>query len=185
MTKHILFLQGAGEDAFKEDEKLVESLKQSLGAEYEIHYPVIPDDGDAPYEQWKPHIEKALAETQEPILLMGHSVGGSVLIKYLSEAEVKQPISGVFLMSTPFWGGDGWRYDGYEELELPEGAADRLPKDTPIFLYHCSNDETAPFDHLALFAQVIPQATLRPLDDCDHQLNDDLSVVAKDVERLK
>jgi predicted alpha/beta hydrolase family esterase len=184
MTKHILFLQGAGEGAHAEDQLLVESLESALGSDYDIRYPTIPDDGDTSYAEWKPHLEQALAATEPPTLLVGHSVGASVLLKYLSEVELKQPIEGIFLMATPFWGGDGWRYDGYEDLELPKGFADKLPKDTPIFLYHCRDDETAPFDHLALYEQVLPQATLRPLDQCGHQFNNDLSTVAKDIKAL-
>jgi predicted alpha/beta hydrolase family esterase len=145
----------------------------------------MPDEDNAPYEQWKQHIEKELAAMQEPIMLIGHSVGASVIMKYLSEMEGKKPIVGIFLIAAPFWGGDGWRYEGYEELELPQGIAAKLPKDIAIFLYHCRDDEIVPFDHLALYAQVLPQATVRQLDEGGHQLNNDLSAVAKDVKILQ
>jgi uncharacterized protein len=185
MTKHILFLQGAGEGAYKEDKELADSLRQALGSGYEVRYPAMPDEDNAPYEQWTQVIEKELGAMPEPIILIGHSVGGSVLAKWLGEMQVGKLIAGVFLISTPFWGGSGWLYDGYEELELPDGMADRIPKDTPVFLYHCRYDETVPFEHLALYAQVLPQATVRTLEGCGHQLNNDLSEVAKDIKSLQ
>jgi uncharacterized protein len=184
MTKHVLFIQGAGEGAYEEDKKLVASLRQALGADYEVHYPAMEDEDNAPYEQWKQHIEKELAALQGSILLAGHSVGASVIIKCMSEIELKSPIAGIFLIATPFWGGDGWRYEGYEELELPQGFAGKLPKDAPIFLYHCHDDEVVPFDHLALYAQVLPQAAVRKLDTGGHQLNNDLADVARDIKTL-
>jgi uncharacterized protein len=183
--KHILFIQGAGEGAYEEDKKLAESLKNALGSEYEVRYPAMPNENDAPYEQWKQQIEKELAAMQGSIIVAGHSVGASVIIKWLSEMEVKQPIVGIMLIATPFWGGDGWRYEGYEELALPEGFAAKLPKDASIFLYHCRDDEVVPFKHLALYAKVLPQTTVQELDEGGHQLNNDLSVVAKDIKNLR
>jgi uncharacterized protein len=184
MIKHILFIQGAGQGAYEDDKKLATSLRQALGPEYEVLYPEMPDEDNAPYEEWKQQIEKELAARQGTIILIGHSVGASVLIKCLSEIELNKPIVGVFLIATPFWGGDGWRYEGYEELELPNGFAAGLPKDMSIFLYHCHDDEIVPFGHLGLYAQVLPQAMVRELDAGGHQLNNDLSAIAKDIKTL-
>jgi uncharacterized protein len=185
MTKHVLFIQGAGQGAYEEDKELAASLNQALGPEYELHYPAMPDEDNAPYEQWKQQIENELAAMTGSIILVGHSVGASIITKWLSETERKQPIAGIFLMATPFWGGDGWKYEGYQELELPKDTAARFPKDVPTFLYHCRDDETVPFDHLALYAQRLPQAIVRELDEGGHQLNNDLSEVAKDVKSLQ
>ena len=184
MTKHILFLQGAGEGAHKEDNKLAESLQRLLGADYEVHYPAMPNEDDAPYEQWKQLVEKELTGMQPPIMLIGHSVGASIIIKAVSELKLEQPIAGIFLIAAPFWGGDGWRYEGYKELELPQGIAAKLPGDIPIALYHCRDDEVVPFEHLALYAQLLPQSRVQALDAGGHQFNNDLSIVAKDIESL-
>jgi uncharacterized protein len=181
VTKHVLFIQGAGEGAYQEDEKLAASLRHSLGSEYEVHYPAMPNEEDAPYEQWKTQIENELAALHGPIFLVGHSVGASIVMKYMSELTVEKPVAGIFLMACPFWGGDGWRYEGWEELALPTNT---LPKDTPIVLYHCRDDEVVPFAHLALYADILPQAQVRELDKGGHQLNNDLSVVAKDIKSL-
>jgi uncharacterized protein len=185
MTKHVLFIQGAGQGAYEEDKKLAASLRKALGPEYEVHYPAMPDEDNAPYEQWKQQIEKELAAMQGSIILIGHSVGASIIMKWMSEIELKKSIAGLFLIAAPFWGGDGWQYEGYEELALPKGIAAKFPKGVSTFLYHCRDDETVPFDHLALYAQVLPQATVRELDEGGHQLNNDLSEVAKDVKTLQ
>jgi predicted alpha/beta hydrolase family esterase len=184
MTEHVLFLQGAGSGAYDEDKRLVDSLQRALGPRFEVRYPAIPDDGDAPYEQWRQQIERELASVPGPVVVVGHSVGASVLAKWLSEREDEQAIAGVFLIACPFWGGDGWRYEGYEELELPSGFAAGLPPGMPIYLYHCRDDAVVPFDHLALYAQLLPQATVRAIDEGGHQLNDDLSAVARDIASL-
>ena len=107
MTKPILLLQGAGQGAYEEDKKLAASLSQSLGTEYNFEYPAMPDEDNAPYDLWKQQIEEHLDAAQEPIILVGHSLGASVIIKAMSEIEVKTPIAGIFLIAAPFWGGDG------------------------------------------------------------------------------
>ena len=182
MIEHVLFIQGAGKGAYEEDKKLAESLREALGTNYEVHYPAMLDEDNATYKSWKQQIEKELTAMQAPIILVGHSIGASVIIKCMSETEVKKPIAGIFLTATPFWGGNGWRYEGYEELELPKGFAAKLPKGASIFLYQSRDDETVPFAHLALYAQVLPQATVRELDAGGHQLNNDLFEVASDIK---
>lgn len=185
MKKQVLFIHGAGEGAYEADKQLAASLQQSLGPEYEVHYPVMPDEENAPYEQWKHQIETELATMQEPIILIGHSVGASIVLKYLSEIEVKKSIAGISLIANPFWGGSGWRYEGYEELALPKEFPTRLPKGASLFLYHSRDDEVVPFAHLALYADHLPQATVRELDGRGHQLNNDLSEVAADIKSLR
>jgi hypothetical protein len=53
VKKQVLFIQGAGAGAFKEDEKLAESLQKSLGSDYRVHYPAMPDEDNAPYHEIK------------------------------------------------------------------------------------------------------------------------------------
>jgi uncharacterized protein len=184
VTKHVLFIQGAGEGAYEEDKKLAASLQHSLGPEYEVHCPAMPNEDDAPYDQWTGKIEDELAAMPGPVILVGHSVGASVIAKWMGELKQAQPIASVILIATPFWGGDGWKYEGYEELALPNGYADKVPKDVPVALYHARDDEVVPFDHLALYAHVLPQARSRALDEGGHQFNNDLSVVAQDIKSL-
>ncbi|HEX7047934.1 MAG TPA: alpha/beta hydrolase [Gammaproteobacteria bacterium] len=182
---HILFVHGAGEGAYKEDKKLAESLGDSLGRGYEVHYLKMPDEENAPYEQWKERIENELTALNGAVVLVGHSVGASILAKCLSEIESKKSVVGVFLLSGPFWSGKGWRYEGYEELELKKDIAAHYPKNAEIFLYHCRDDEIVPFDHLALYATLLPQAAIHELDEGGHQFDNDLSAVAEDIRNLR
>ncbi len=185
MTKHIFLIQGAGAGAYEVDKQLATSLSHSLGPQYEVHYPALPHEEDASYAEWKYHLEIELATMQGPIVLVGHSVGASILIKWMSEMGAEKPIAGMFLLACPFWGGNGWCYSGYEELMLPEGGATHLSKGRQIFLYHCRDDATVPFDHLALYAQILPEATVCERDEGGHQFNNDLSFVAEDIKSLQ
>jgi hypothetical protein len=41
MKNEVLFIPGGGDGGYQVDKALVNSLKENLGSEYEIHYPEI------------------------------------------------------------------------------------------------------------------------------------------------
>ncbi len=181
MNKQVLFIQGAGEGAYQVDRELVMSLRDALGTEYRILYPEMPEADDEGYEAWKARISKELDALEGEIILVGHSVGGAILLKYLSEEKVRQPIAGLFLVAAPYFGAPNWQVD---EVTLRKGFASQLPQSAPIFLYHSRDDDVVPFAHLALYRKKLPQATLREFDQGGHQFNNDLSQVAADIEEM-
>ena len=44
MKQQILFIQGGGEGAYQEDEKLVASLRNALGDAYKVRFPQMPNE---------------------------------------------------------------------------------------------------------------------------------------------
>jgi predicted alpha/beta hydrolase family esterase len=181
MNKQVLFIQGAGKGAYEEDGELVKYLRDVLGAEYNVRYPKMPEEEDQGYEAWKAQISKELTALDDRVILVGHSVGSSMLLKYLSEETVEKSIAGIFLMAAPYWGTGGWQMD---EFKLDEDRASKLLKALPIFFYHSRDDEIVPFAHLALHVEKFPQATVREFDVRGHQFNNDLSEVAADIKGL-
>jgi predicted alpha/beta hydrolase family esterase len=178
MKKQILFIQGGGEGAHEEDRKLAASLQDALGGEYEVVYPKMPEQESLGYEAWKAQISKELAALEGPVILVAHSVGSSILLRYISEEGIEKPLAGIFLIAAPYWGPGGWQAD---EFTLDEARASKLLKGLPIFFYHSQDDEVVPFAHLAMHAEKFPQATVREFDGRGHQFNNDLSAVAEDI----
>lgn len=182
MKKHVLFIHGAGEGAFEADGLLVASLRRALGPDYDVRYPHIPEDSEA-YADWKAPIRQELATLDTAVILVGHSVGASVLVKYLSDEQLDTPISALFLLATPYWGADDfWKWD---EARLSADVAAKLAGVPHIFLYHSRDDEVVPFAHLAMYAAQLPQATLCELDGRGHQFGNDLTEVAEDIRRIE
>jgi predicted alpha/beta hydrolase family esterase len=184
MKKQVLFIQGAGDGAYKADKKLADSLQQLLGSSHDVRYPEMNNENNPAPDKWMLQIKEELVTMNDTVILVGHSVGGSILIKFLVEEKLKNTIAGIFLIATPFWGGGGWTYEGYEKLVLPNKEYTKLSNDVPIFLYHSHDDDTVPFAHLALYANRFPNATVRELDERGHQLNNDLTEIAKDIKGL-
>lgn len=181
--KSVLFVQGGGKDVHASwDNRLVASLEKELGPGYTVRYPRMPDETDPHPTPWKKAIDRELRQLGDGAILVGHSVGAAILLDYLADGDRRQPApAGVFLIAPPFIGDGGWPS---EELRPAKMAAASLPEGVPIHLYQGRDDETVPVVHADLFAKVLPRATVRTLDGRDHQLNDDLSEVARDIERL-
>src|SRR3954453_23200609 len=84
--RQLLFIQGGGKGTHDEwDRKLVESLRRELGEGYEIHYPRMPDEDSPSYATWKAKLERLLETLRDGAILVGDSVGGTILLKALSE----------------------------------------------------------------------------------------------------
>lgn len=181
MNRSVLIIQGGGTGAYAADRALADSLERALGAGWEVHYPRMPDEENCPYPAWKAEIDARLASMKGPVALVGHSIGGSVLLKYLCDRRSPPRLTGLFVVAAPYWGADpSWRWD---ELALPADAAVRLAGDWPLVLYHSRDDEVVPFSHLARYAAKLPRATVREYEGRGHQFGDDLADVAADIAR--
>jgi predicted alpha/beta hydrolase family esterase len=180
--RQILFVQGAGAGVHDQwDNKLVDSLRGELGPAYEIRYPVMPNEADPTYAAWKPALQMELAALQHGAIVVGHSVGGTILIHVLAEQTPQANLGAICLIAAPFIGTAGWQSD---DIEPRPDLAARLPRDVPIFFYHGRNDETVPLAHVELYARAVHRAHVRRLAGRDHQLNNRLAEIATDIQRL-
>ncbi|MGY6021742.1 alpha/beta fold hydrolase [Streptomyces spinosirectus] len=177
--QQILFIQGGGAGTHDEwDDKLVDSLSRELGEECEVRYPRMPDEGDPSFARWGSAIRREMADLEDGAVVVGHSVGGTILVHTLAEQPPACRLAAIVLIAAPFVGQGGWPG---EEFELPGDLGARLPHGAPVHVFHGLEDETAPPAHADLYARAIPQAQVHRLPGRDHQLNNDLSEVAKTI----
>jgi len=182
-TRSVLFVQGGGKGTHDTwDNKLVASLEKALGGRYSIRYPRMPDEANPDAGAWKKAIDRELRQLEDGVVLVGHSIGGAVLIDHLADGAGPAKPAGIFLIATPFIGDGGWPSD---DLRPTEAVAAALSDGAPLYLYQGRDDETVPSSHIELFARAFPRATIRVLEGRNHQLNDDLSELARDISLLE
>jgi pimeloyl-ACP methyl ester carboxylesterase len=176
-TRHqLLFVQGGGQGTHDEwDNKLVESLRRELGQDYEVRYPRMPGEDDPDYASWKTTLENEIRALRAGAVLIGHSVGGTILVKMLTEHPLAHRLGAIILIAAPFLGDGGWSSDG---SPLPSDLGARLPSGVPIHFFHGLADDVVPPAHVELYARAVPQARVHRLPGRDHQLNNDLTDVA-------
>lgn len=157
-------------------------LQTALGSGYEVMRPQMPNPENPRYEAWKARVEALLAERDRELILVGHSLGGAVLLKVLAENDLGGNIAGLFSVSTPCFGCED------KDWDVPEFALgndlrklERIPR---IFLYHSRDDEVVPFAHLAAYERRLPRATLRAVDNRGHYFNSrDFPEIVDDIRR--
>jgi uncharacterized protein len=180
-TQPVLFIQGAGSMHDREGSgRLAAYLARELSTGYRVIAPEMPEADNPHYQSWRDRTEQELEAIDEEVILVGHSFGGSVLLKYLAEGSYRKPVRGLFLVSVPNWGPDGWAYDEYA---APNDVGSRLPP-LRIFLYHSRDDRVVPFAHLSYYQENLPMATVRPIDGSEHSFVEGLPTLVDDIKSL-
>jgi hypothetical protein len=180
--RQVLFIQGGGASTHDDwDDKLVDSLRRELGEEWEIRYPPMPGEDDPSDATWSPAIVREMATLEDGAIVVGHSVGGTILIQTLAEQAPDVELAAIVLIAAPFVGDGGWPG---EEFELSNDLGSRLPPGVPVHVFHGLEDDTAPPAHADLYARAIPQAHVHLLPGRDHQLGNDLADVARAIRSV-
>jgi uncharacterized protein len=80
----------------------LEYLDKELGKKFEIIRPRMPLQENAKYSDWKLYFERFIPLLRNNIILIGNSLGGTFLAKYLSENKFPKKILAVYLTCPPF-----------------------------------------------------------------------------------
>lgn len=185
MTKTILFIHSAGSQGENQGSScLVSYLKSELSGKYHFRHPLMPDPTSPTYARWKDTFEDVLSLIDGELILIGHSMGGSFLLKYLSEeASEAMPILAVFIVAAPYWGIDNdWPLKDYF---LEDDFAKYLSYISQLFLYHSRHEEMVPFKHHQLYSKKLPQAITREIDGNSHLFESGLPELVEDIYQLK
>ena len=183
MKKEVLFIHSAGPQGDHEGSSfLVSYLANKLGSTYSVQLPQMPDPENPHYKPWKKTLKKALLGSGDDVIVVGHSLGASVILKYLSEKSPKKPIAGLFLVGAVYWGKKGWEVDEYW---LRDDFSNNLHHIPNIFFYHSKDDEVVPVSHLWYFASAIPEAKIREFDHSGHLFGKGLPELIDDIKSIK
>ena len=179
----ILFIHSAGPQGDHEGSYfLLSYLRDRLGAAYHIVFPEMPDPENPHYKPWRKKVKKAIHAADDNVILVGHCLGASVILKYLSEKSPPRSIAGLFLVGTVYWGKKNWEVDEYA---LPEDFSTGLSSIPNIYFYHSKDDEVVPVDHLWYFASAIPAAKIRESDQRGHLFGKGLPELIEDIKSIK
>lgn len=171
----ILFIHSAGDQGPGEgSSRFLARLRDAMGTDTEIVAPLMPKPDSPEADTWVDATRTHLAEMSGPFVLLGHSLGGSIILKCLAQSGVPGGVSGVVTVAAPFWGAQGWEYDAFA---LPANAGKALQA-LPVTMLFGDADETVSTDHLELYRQAIPTAAGRMIAG-DHEFaSGDIDAVA-------
>jgi len=138
-------------------------LDKKLGANFDIIRPRMPLSDDAKYSDWRIHFERHFPYLRNNIILIGASLGGIFLAKYLSENKFPKKILAVYLICPPFNNTSlsedlvgGFRLKS--NLSLLEKNCRRL------YLLFSKNDDVVPVAHAQKYAAKLKRANIITYD---------------------
>ena len=134
-------------------------LDKELGNNFEIIRPRMPLADNAIYEEWKIHFERYFPYLKDNIILIGNSLGGIFLSKYLSENEFPRKIISTYLICAPFDNTLGGEYlvGGFnlkKDLSLIEKNSKNL------YLLFSKDDDIVPVSHAKKYEKKLKNARI-------------------------
>lgn len=158
------------------------TLREALGEKYEVIQPSMPNKQNARYEEWRIWFEKFIPYLQDELVLVGHSMGGIFLVKYLTENEFPKKVLATFLVAAPFDDKDIQEPIG--DFKLPEKTDGFKKKVGKVFLYHSEDDPVVPFVDLEKYKKELPDATVRIFKNRGHFTQEELQEIVEDIKSL-
>lgn len=165
--------------------KWIDTLEKKLGEDFEVISPRMPNNLNAKYIEWKIYFEKLLPLLNNEIILIGHSLGGIFLAKYLSENIINKKVLGLFLVASPF-------DDAESEYSLADFALnndlnyiEKQITNEKIYFLHSEDDAVVPFVDMLKYKKLLPNANYVVLKDRQHFNQSDFLELEELLLKLK
>jgi predicted alpha/beta hydrolase family esterase len=135
-------------------------LDKKLGKKFEIIRPNMPLKDNACYEDWKIHFERYLPLLRSKAILIGSSLGGIFLAKYLAENKLQKKFLAVFLVSPPF-DNSLPHEDLVGGFRLPSSLLQLENNCRHLYLLFSQQDLIVPVDQAAKYALKLKKANIK------------------------
>jgi len=159
-------------------------LVEDLADNFEVFTPSMPNKQNAKYIEWKIWFERYFDYLHDDIVLVGWSLGGMFLVKYLIENDVPFKINALFLVAAPLPSPDLGKEDCRDfcfDIDLTNSLQSKTDH---IYLYHSQDDFVVPYNHSLQYKTLLPQAKLVSLDDYGHCLVENFVELLTEINKF-
>lgn len=163
-----------------------DSVSESLENDFDFFRLQMPNKGWYDYTAWSIWFEKTFEYlTGETFVLIGESVGGLFVTKYLSENKLPKQVDQLHLIAPVF--------DRYEKLLEPMDPAlahdiEKLPQvnevTKEIYLYHSTDDLQVSTEEGKKYLQYFPSAHYQEFTDRGHFFVPEFPELVANIKKL-
>jgi len=153
-------------EKFKTLKNWKNSLEKELGADFEVFVPRMPNGTNARFEEWKIWLERMIPFLDTEVILVGHSLGGVFLAKYLSLNLLPKKIEAVLLVAAPF--DNTKNMESLGDFALPVSLEKFSGQAKKIYLFHSQDDPSVPFEQVNKYKKVLPNSEVVVFADRQH-----------------
>ncbi|WP_414043845.1 serine aminopeptidase domain-containing protein [Macrococcus sp. EM39E] len=171
--KHIVFVHSAGVQSVSTGSNpLIRKTKDNIG-ECTWHASVYPRDAGQIYDNWVKVFIKSLNEVpiNEPVILVGHSFGGTVITKYLTENKVEHQIEKVVMIGSPFFGCDD-KFSDPQNVIISE-----LKTAVPMYHIQSVDDDRVDINHQTCWKKAFPEIQLITENTGKHEFHNGIDAL--------
>lgn len=165
------------QDKFRQRHDWKTSLQASLGEDFDVFTPQMPNKFNAKYIEWKIWFERMFPFVSDNVILIGHSLGAMFLVKYLAENNFPKKIKSLHLVATPHN-----KTADCEDFRIPDSLSKVEEQVKHIFLYQSKDDPIVPFSELAVFEKELPKAKAQVFKDRGHFNQDEFLELLADIK---
>jgi len=170
-------------DDFKPRKNWKDGFLKELGGEFEIFTPKMPNKENAKYVAWKIWFEKLLPFIKDDVTLIGNSLGGLFLVKYLSESLFPKKIKSLILIATPYNGKNN-KHNLNTDFSFNDNFEKITNQTDRIFLFHSTDDKVVPFADFEIYKEKLPKAITESFDNKGHFNIEDFPTLIKTIRTL-
>jgi predicted alpha/beta hydrolase family esterase len=134
-------------------------LDENLGKYFEIIRPRMPLQDNAKYEEWKIHFERFIPYIKNNVILIGSSLGGIFLAKYLSENRFPRKILSLYLVCPPF-DNTTIRETLAGGFKLKSNLSMINKNSNKIYLLFSKDDDVIPISHAKKYEKRLKNANI-------------------------
>jgi predicted alpha/beta hydrolase family esterase len=156
------------------------TIQDDLGEDYAVLCPKMPNSTYAIYQEWKIWFENLLTILDEDLILVGHSLGGIFLAKYLSEHLIDNKISKLILVAAPF---TETADEPLASFKLGKNLNNLDKQVSSIFIIHSKDDPVVPFSDSLLYAENLKNAEHISFKDKKHFNSEKFTDLAKIIKQ--
>jgi len=161
------------------------TLPDALGEQYTVFMPSMPNKQNAHYQEWKIWFERHFEHLTDEVILVGYSLGGYFLAKYLTENTTPFTIKALFLVAAPFENDtDNSKEDGGDFAFATSAVGELAKKVGSITLFHSQDDFVVPYEHALKYHEALPEAELVSFTDKNHFLVPELPQLVQKIQNL-
>jgi len=144
----------------------------------------MPNKQNAQYKEWKIWFERHFEYLHDDILLIGWSLGGYFLLKYLIEETLPFSIKHLFLIAAPFEPEDFGGEDGGDFAFDRKKVGNVAAQAANIYILHSKDDFVVPFSHGEKLAAALPEAEFITFEDKNHFLIEEFPELIGKIKEL-
>lgn len=140
-------------------------LSEQLGEGFQVIFPSMPNKQNAQYLEWKIWLERFIPFFSDGVILIGHSLGGCFLAKYLSEERFPKEIKAAFLVAAPYDLDQDRNLKDFVVPKSLEGFERQVEK---IVVYQSKDDHVVRFSEAGKYQRALSNAEIIFFEDRGH-----------------